>query len=207
MKKARRVTGNDVTQAGGLIALIDKLVDQAKTAGMAIKKGGRVCNLSGRHDKAGYNFALRSAYRDAGSRLCIVGFGDGENDIEMLQQADIACVIPRPGAAFYTRGDSSLASSSTTGTGPRGIEMPSPYRVGGTSACVRTCAAECGRHQRSCALRVPPRGKIEANQSLQSIHHSRSRSRRTATVVGASRQIRLSGAETPVHQNQGRLIP
>ena len=63
-----------------------------------IKKGGRVCNLSGRHDKAGYNFALRSAYRDAGSRLCIVGFGDGENDIEMLQQADIACVIPRPGA-------------------------------------------------------------------------------------------------------------
>ena len=32
MKKARRVTGNDVTQAGGLIALIDKLVDQAKTA-------------------------------------------------------------------------------------------------------------------------------------------------------------------------------
>ena len=75
-----------------------ELVDQAKTAGLAIKKGGRVCNLSGRHDKAGYNFALRSAYRDAGSRLCIVGFGDGENDIEMLQQADIACVIPRPGA-------------------------------------------------------------------------------------------------------------
>ena len=75
-----------------------ELVDQAKTAGLAIKKGGRVCNLSGWHDKAGYNFALRSAYRNAGSRLCIVGFGDGENDIEMLQQADIACVIPRPGA-------------------------------------------------------------------------------------------------------------
>ena len=30
--------------------------------------------------------------------FCIVGFGDGENDIEMLQQSDIACVIPRPGA-------------------------------------------------------------------------------------------------------------
>ena len=75
-----------------------ELVNEAKTAGLAIKRGGRVCNLSGRHDKAGYNFALRSAYRDVGSRLCIVGFGDGENDIEMLQQADIACVIPRPGA-------------------------------------------------------------------------------------------------------------
>lgn len=73
------------------------LIGEAREAGLVIKRGGRVCNLSGRHDKAGYNFALRSAYRNAGSRLCIVGFGDGENDIEMLQQADIACVIPRPG--------------------------------------------------------------------------------------------------------------
>ena len=78
--------------------LFGDLVTEARKAGLAIKRGGRVCNLSGRHDKAGYNFALRSAYRNAGSRLCIVGFGDGENDIEMLQQADIACVIPRPGA-------------------------------------------------------------------------------------------------------------
>ena len=38
-------------------------------------------------------------------------------------------VIPRPGVTFYTRGDSTLASSSTTGTGPRGVEMPSPCRV------------------------------------------------------------------------------
>lgn len=83
-------SGNDL--------LFGDLVTEVRKAGLAIKRGGRVCNLSGRHDKAGYNFALRSAYRNAGSRLCIVGFGDGENDIEMLQQADIACVIPRPGA-------------------------------------------------------------------------------------------------------------
>jgi len=75
----------------------DRLVVEARDAGLAIKRGGRVCNLSGRHDKAGYNFALRSAYRSAGTRLCIVGFGDGENDTEMLQQADIACIIPKPG--------------------------------------------------------------------------------------------------------------
>ena len=49
MKKARRVTGNDVTQAGGLIALIDKLVDQAKTAKMDEKEraSGMLHSLTG----------------------------------------------------------------------------------------------------------------------------------------------------------------
>ena len=81
---------------------VDKLVVEARGAGLAIKRGGRVCNLSGQHDKEGYNFTLRAAYRSAGTRLCIVGFGDGENDVDMLQQADIACIIPRPGAPALT---------------------------------------------------------------------------------------------------------
>ena len=89
-------------------------------------------------------------------------------------------VIPRPGAAFYTRGDSSLASSSTTGTGPRGIEMPSPCRV---------------RRRRMCALGGREGGRSKPINLSNHIHHSRSRSKRTVTVVGASRQIRLSGAE------------
>ena len=75
-----------------------ELSRQASQAGLAVKRGGRVCNLSGGHDKSGYIFALRAAHRKTGSRLCIVGFGDGENDIGMLQQSDVACVIPRPGA-------------------------------------------------------------------------------------------------------------
>lgn len=71
---------------------------QAARAGLAVKKGGRVCNLSGGHDKSGYTFAVRAAHRQTGTKLCIVGFGDGDNDIGMLQQSDVACLIPRPGA-------------------------------------------------------------------------------------------------------------
>merc|ERR1712070_481478 len=37
-------------------------------------------------------------------------------------------VIPRPGATFDTQGDSSMASSPTTGLGPRGVDVPSPCR-------------------------------------------------------------------------------
>ena len=47
MKKARRVTGNDVTQAGGLIALIDKLVDHILPNMEDWERTGLLCVLDG----------------------------------------------------------------------------------------------------------------------------------------------------------------
>ena len=75
----------------------DDVRQQAAEGGLAIKRGGRVCNLSAHHGKAGFNAALRTDYRAARRELVIVGFGDSENDIDMLEDADIACVVPRPG--------------------------------------------------------------------------------------------------------------
>ena len=69
---------------------------QAVDGGLAIKRGGRVCNLSAHHDKSGFNDALRTDYRAARRELVIVGFGDSENDIAMLEGSDIACIVPRP---------------------------------------------------------------------------------------------------------------
>jgi mannosyl-3-phosphoglycerate phosphatase len=78
------------------------LVRQATDAGLAVRRGGRVCNLSAGHDKASFNRALRCDYIAASRDLVIVGFGDGDNDIAMLEDADIACVVPRPGTPPLT---------------------------------------------------------------------------------------------------------
>ena len=75
---------------------------QAADGGLAIQRGGRVCNLSARHGKAGFNAGLRTEYRAASRDLIIVGFGDSENDIDMLEDSDIACVVPRPGSPPLT---------------------------------------------------------------------------------------------------------
>ena len=75
---------------------------QAAGGGLAIKRGGRVCNLSAHHGKAGFNAGLRTDYRVARRDLVIVGFGDSENDIDMLEDSDIACVVPRPGSPPLT---------------------------------------------------------------------------------------------------------
>ena len=75
---------------------------QAADGGLAIQRGGRVCNLSARHGKAGFNSGLRTEYRAASRDLVIVGFGDSDNDIDMLEDSDIACVVPRPGSPPLT---------------------------------------------------------------------------------------------------------
>lgn len=79
-----------------------ELQQQALDAGLATKRGGRVCNLSAHHDKVGFTESLRTDYRAARRELVIVGFGDGANDICMLEGADIACVVPRPGSPPLT---------------------------------------------------------------------------------------------------------
>ena len=59
-------------------------------------QGGRLMNISGKHDKADYCKFIRSEQSIKGFEPLLVGVGDSENDIKMLQECDIACVIPRP---------------------------------------------------------------------------------------------------------------
>ena len=73
-----------------------ELTRQAQAAGLSIQQGGRVCNLSGQHGKADFNSMIKDCL---GSRGCglLIAFGDSQNDTAMLEAADIACILPRPG--------------------------------------------------------------------------------------------------------------
>ncbi|MDC1135250.1 HAD-IIB family hydrolase [Alphaproteobacteria bacterium] len=74
-------------------------------AGLTLQKGGRVFCLSGLHNKASFINSFRQkipGQKLSGQRIMdrpeniIVAFGDGNNDIPMLNAADFACIIPRP---------------------------------------------------------------------------------------------------------------
>ena len=71
---------------------------QAQAAGLCIHRGGRVCCLSGQHDKSTFNSLIRASHGSGSCVSSIIGFGDSENDVAMLCSVDIACVVPRPGA-------------------------------------------------------------------------------------------------------------
>ena len=59
---------------------------------------GRVCCLSGQHDKSTFSSLIRASHGSGSCVSSIIGFGDSENDVAMLCSVDIACVVPRPGA-------------------------------------------------------------------------------------------------------------
>jgi mannosyl-3-phosphoglycerate phosphatase family protein len=72
------------------------LQEQAVKAGLMVQCGGRVCALSAPHDKASFHQVIRQTAADEGSACILVGFGDAQNDVSMLQNSDVACIIPRP---------------------------------------------------------------------------------------------------------------
>lgn len=74
------------------------LCGQTQKAGLRIHRGGRVCCLSGQHDKSTFNSLIRDIHETGNRASSMIGFGDSENDLAMLCSVDIACVVPRPGA-------------------------------------------------------------------------------------------------------------
>ena len=82
-----------------------RLRAQAAEAGLAVHRGGRVCCLSGRHDKSTFNQFIRGIFAPAPVAPQLIGFGDSENDVALLCAADVACVVPRPGAPILTLPD------------------------------------------------------------------------------------------------------
>ena len=55
-----------------------------------------MCTLSGHHNKAVYLPEIRCLTQQGKQPSVLVGFGDSDNDKEMLDAVDIACVILRP---------------------------------------------------------------------------------------------------------------
>ena len=73
---------------------VQKLKYLATKAGLSVQQGGRVYNLSGCHDKADYLPEIRKWASKAKDTPVLIVLGDSKNDIEMLKQADVSCVIP-----------------------------------------------------------------------------------------------------------------
>ena len=82
-----------------------RMCAQAADAGLAVHRGGRVCCLSGRHDKSTFNKFIRGIFAPEPIAPRVIGFGDSENDVALLCAADVACVVPRPGAPLLTLPD------------------------------------------------------------------------------------------------------
>ena len=84
---------------------VQKLKDFSENAGLAVQQGGRVYNLSGCHDKADYLPEIRKWVTKSKTAPVLIVLGDSKNDIKMLKQADISCVIPNENGQFLRIGN------------------------------------------------------------------------------------------------------
>lgn len=73
---------------------VQKLKYLAAKSGLSVQKGGRVYNLSGCHDKADYLPKIRKWATKAKATPVLIVLGDSQNDIKMLKQGDVSCIIP-----------------------------------------------------------------------------------------------------------------
>ena len=92
----------------------------AARAGLSVQQGGRVYNLSGCHDKADYLPGLRKWAKKTKAVSKLIILGDSKNDINMLKQADVSCVIPNENGDCLSFGNSSYPTIIAPRAAPLG---------------------------------------------------------------------------------------
>ena len=99
---------------------VQKLKYFAAKAGLSVQQGGRVYNLSGCHDKADYLPSIRKWATQAKLTPVLIVLGDSKNDIKMLKQADISCVIPNENGHSLHLGNGTYPTIIAPRTAPLG---------------------------------------------------------------------------------------
>ena len=113
---------------------VQKLKYLTANAGLSVQQGGRVYNLSGCHDKADYLPKVRKWATKAKATPVLIALGDSMNDIKMLRQADVSCVIPNENGDCLSLGDGNYPTIIAPRAAPLGwldavMEALSLFRV------------------------------------------------------------------------------
>ena len=99
---------------------VQKLKYLTAKAGLSVQQGGRVYNLSGCHDKADYLPEIRKWATKAKAKSVLIVLGDGMNDIKMLRQADVSCVIPNENGYCLSLGNGNYPTIIAPRSAPLG---------------------------------------------------------------------------------------
>lgn len=74
---------------------LEALRQKAERLGLRVIRGGRLVHLTGDIDKGKAFSRLLTLYRSSGQSPFVVALGDAENDLGLLQAADLPIVIPK----------------------------------------------------------------------------------------------------------------
>ena len=107
--------------------------------GLRLVHGGRFFHLLGEHDKGDAIELLTSAYRRKYGSIRSYGIGNSENDLAMLQAADVGIIVQKPDGTYDKVLTESLPGAlRAQGVGPKGwsaavrkilaLEKPAPQR-------------------------------------------------------------------------------
>ena len=99
---------------------VQKLKHFVAKVGLSVQQGGRVYNLSGCHDKADYLPEIRKWATKAKTTPVLIVLGDSMNDIKMLRQADVSCVIPNENGYCLSLGNGNYPTIIAPRSAPLG---------------------------------------------------------------------------------------
>lgn len=100
---------------------LEHLEGYVRDLGLQLTQGGRYFHLSGPHDKGWALRLLQGLLQGSGLPLRTIALGDSPNDLPMLEAADTAVIVMRPGRIHHpVLLDRLLRPVLASGVGPEG---------------------------------------------------------------------------------------
>jgi len=100
----------------------DEFVAAAQAAGLTVQQGGRFLTVSFGGNKAQRMMEIVKRHSKAGKPAFVVALGDAQNDVAMIEQADLGVIIPNPAHQELPRldGEASGRIIRAASAGPAG---------------------------------------------------------------------------------------